>query len=543
MAGRLAFAFCEHYMREACAALAEEKITDALVVTFPARCGRPPLTGEELAALTDAQGDIEQVELFGCACLKGFPEIGKSGRKMNIHQMEQCFDLAADPTLVRVCLKKGAYLTTPGWLIQWPVHMEKMGFDRDQVRQLFAETTSVIVLLETGVDGSSAAKLHEFADYVNRPFEVLYTGLASMRLHLARAYLLWRTEKQKITFTEQIQELRKKAAMHAMSIDLISKLARIGNESEAVETMLDVYEILFAPQRLSYLSFEEGAPGKLWTRPELTAQNPEKEEIKKTLAAFSEESGYALSNGGFVLRIVRRGEIRGVIAVENIAFSQYIHQYLNLALSIVDICELPVENARKYEKLVRTEEMLRKANEELYFLSTTDALTGIANRRAYDECVEVEWRKMLRNNTPLSLIICDIDFFKKYNDCYGHKGGDTCLHTVAQIIRKLVLRPGDFVARYGGEEFAIVLPNTPAEGALHIAEKIRMEVIQYNIPHEDSDIAACVTLSLGVAGVDPPQPEDMTPALMFRVADTALYLAKNKGRNRTVMKKIEAQIT
>jgi len=540
MSGKIAFALCEHYLQEARATLALEKLDDAVLLTFPAHCGRPPLTQDTLTAMVGEAGDIERLEIFGASCLMNLTGGSVNGVEIQIHRMEQCFCLAADPGIVYGFLKKGAYLTTPGWLARWPVHLEKMGFHQAQAREMFAETTSGIVLLDTGVDKESAVRLTAFAEYVDRPFEILCTGLTALRLPFVRSYFSWQVEKQKKKFSAQIRDLRQQAATHAMSIDLISKLARIVTESEAVESMLDVYELLFAPQRLSYLSYEDGSPGKLWTRPELPPDDPEREAIQKALAAFSDESGPTRSGRGFILRIVRRGEVRGVIAVEDIAFSEYIHQYWNMALSIVDICELPIENARKYEKLVQTEEMLRKANEDLYQLSTTDALTGIANRRAYDGYVEMEWKRMLRNKTPLSLIICDIDFFKKYNDHYGHKSGDVCLHTVAQIIRQLALRPGDFVARYGGEEFVVVLPDTPAEGALHIAEKIRMSVAQYNIPHEDSEIAPCVTLSLGVVEVQPPQSAQMTSALMFRVADAALYVAKNQGRNRSVVKIVQA---
>ena len=540
MAGRIAFAFCAHYAREARAALEAENLEDAVLITFDARCGRTPLKPAELNALLDAQGDIEQVVVFGTACLAGFAGIDRPGCKTILHKLEQCFHLAADPACVLACLNEGAYLTTPGWLARWPVHIEEMGFNQSQARSMFAETTSTIILLDTGVDGQSAVRLDEFADYLDRPRKILCTGLASFRLHLVRPYLSWRAEKQQKVLKEEIADVRQQLSQYAMSLDLISNLARIVTESEAVEAMLDVYAFLFAPQELCYLSFKNGRPDRLWTRPELPPDDPKRDALQKKLTDFSGESGFTTSGRGFMRRIVRRGEIRGIVAVEDIAFPKYIHEYLNLAISISDICELPIANARKYEILVETEERLQKANDELYRISTTDALTGIANRRAYDERMDTEWKWMLRNQKPLSLIICDIDFFKKYNDHYGHEAGDICLRAVAQIIRGVVQRPGDFPARYGGEEFAVVLPDTPAEGAFHIAEKIRQAVAHYGIGHDASDIAPYVTLSLGVTEVFPPPPSGMTPALMFRVADAALYQAKNQGRNRTVLKKIES---
>jgi diguanylate cyclase (GGDEF)-like protein len=539
MAGRIAFLLCGHYRLEARAALAAEKLDHAVAASFPARCGRPPVAREELIAMMDALGDVEEVHVFGASCLTGLADFTSNGYDVHIHKTEQCFHLAAEPALINRCLKKGAYLTTPGWLADWPVNMERLGLNQETAREMFSETTTGIVLLDTGVDDQSAAHLESFAAYVGRPFEIFYTGIPSFRLLFARAHLKWQREIQKKTSVAEIQDIQKQSATYAMAIDLLSSLARIVSETEAVEAMLDVYTVLFAPQRLCFLSFHEGMPDKLWIRPDMTPDDPEKETIKKALSDFQEESSYTESGRGFLLRIVRRGEVRGVIAVEDISFPEYLHQYMTLAQSIVNICELPVENARKYEELARTEDMLRKANKDLYQLSTTDALTGIANRRAFDSYMDVEWKKMVRNHTPLSLIVCDIDFFKKFNDRYGHQGGDICLYTIAQIIRRQAARPEDFVARYGGEEFVVVLPDTSAEGAVHVAERIRMAVAQYGIPHADSAAAPCVTLSLGVTHVQPPLTADLTTESLFHAADAALYQAKNQGRNRSVMQRIE----
>jgi diguanylate cyclase (GGDEF)-like protein len=540
VANKIAFALCVHYLREAQAALTAEGLEDVVVVAFPARCGRPPLAPEELNAIIDPTGDVEQVEVFGSCCLSALIDSATDGRRLHIHRFDSCFEFVADPALIDQYLQKGVYLTTPGWLANWPRNMERLGMNQETVREMFAETTTGIVLLDTGIDEQSAAHLRAFADYVERPCEMLCTGLSVPRLLIVRSALTWQTEDRRKKCVEDIRDLQKQSATHAMAIDLLSNLARISDEAQAIEGMLDVYTMLFAPQRLCYLGFQDGLPDKLWIRPP-QSDTHEMETIKNRLAGFQQESGYTESGRGFLLRIVRRGEVRGVIAVEEIAFPEYLDHYLNLALGIVDICELPIENARKYQKLIETEEMLRKANEDLLHLATTDALTGIANRRAFDEYVEIEWRRMLRNNTPLSLIVCDIDFFKKYNDRYGHKSGDICLHAVAQTIRKVALRPGDFVARYGGEEFVVVLPNTSADGAFHIAENIRAAVAQSAIPHEDSEAAPYVTLSLGVTQVMPSEAKDLPLATLFRTADAALYEAKQQGRNRAVLQNIEAE--
>ena len=176
----------------------------------------------------------------------------------------------------------------------------------------------------------------------------------------------------------------------------------------------------------------------------------------------------------------------------------------------------------------------RKQLEEiLHRLSRHDGLTGIANRRNFDDFLTQEWKRALREETPLSLIMCDIDFFKSYNDTYGHQAGDDCLRAVAGVLQKGLRRPGDLAARYGGEEFIVVLPGTPREGALAVAESLRSDVQARGIPHVASRAATVVTISLGVASAVP-GPGD-PPADLLAAADRALYRAKEEGRNRIVV--------
>jgi diguanylate cyclase (GGDEF)-like protein len=174
---------------------------------------------------------------------------------------------------------------------------------------------------------------------------------------------------------------------------------------------------------------------------------------------------------------------------------------------------------------------LEKENQKLKNLVNTDSLTQIANRRYFDDCMEREWRRLRREFAPLSLIFCDIDCFKNFNDTYGHKAGDSCLRQVAKAIEKTLKRPADLAARYGGEEFAIILPNTDANGALKVAEKIRQNIKALAISHINSTgKQKIVTVSLGVACIVPRLKSN--PAELFQAADDALYESKKRGRDR-----------
>jgi diguanylate cyclase (GGDEF)-like protein len=185
------------------------------------------------------------------------------------------------------------------------------------------------------------------------------------------------------------------------------------------------------------------------------------------------------------------------------------------------------ELARLVEERTR---QLEEANQELKRLSFLDGLTGIANRRHFDHILDIEWRRAVRSQTPISVILIDVDFFKLYNDTYGHQKGDRCLKQVAQILSKTSNRAGDLVARYGGEEFAAILPGASAKDAAVWAEIVRQGVEQAKIPHESSKASAYVTISIGIAGMIPEK--DVLPDVLLATADQALYQAKGGGRNQ-----------
>lgn len=174
-------------------------------------------------------------------------------------------------------------------------------------------------------------------------------------------------------------------------------------------------------------------------------------------------------------------------------------------------------------------EQLQTANRELKQLAISDGLTQIANRRHFNQLLQSEWKRLARERSPLSIILCDIDYFKLYNDTYGHLAGDTCLQQVARVLRHATHRPADLAARYGGEEFVIMLPNTELAGAVRVAESIRSRMHRLAIAHVNSPVKPLVTLSLGVASAIPVS--HVSPESLIRTADLALYRAKTMGRD------------
>lgn len=182
------------------------------------------------------------------------------------------------------------------------------------------------------------------------------------------------------------------------------------------------------------------------------------------------------------------------------------------------------------QQLLAQEAGLQQINRELEQQARHDGLTGVANRRYFDAELEAECERANRGETPLALLMVDVDFFKPYNDIKGHQAGDECLTRVAQAIADRLRRPGDLVARYGGEEFAVILPVTTQDGAMERAEGIRQAVERLDIYHPDPRVNGPVTISVGVASIWPGA-QRVTPPALIGAADAALYHAKNNGRN------------
>ena len=221
-----------------------------------------------------------------------------------------------------------------------------------------------------------------------------------------------------------------------------------------------------------------------------------------------------------------------------------------LEMGAVDFIHKPV-NPPVVRARVRTHLALKQKTDALRRLSVVDALTGIANRRAFDEALSMEWRRAMRHDHPLSLLLVDVDHFKRYNDLHGHLAGDECLRRVAGFIASATQRAGDLAARYGGEEFAVVLPHQSAQESLGFAWRLCEGLHGLGLPHGDSPACPCVTVSIGVATLSRPCDNHAlgaaqrrckdchrfdrcraAPRALVELADQALYRAKHEGRNR-----------
>ncbi|RCJ22348.1 diguanylate cyclase [Nostoc sp. ATCC 43529] len=198
---------------------------------------------------------------------------------------------------------------------------------------------------------------------------------------------------------------------------------------------------------------------------------------------------------------------------------------INLFNQLASQAAIAIQQSELYHQL-------QQANQELQRLASSDGLTQVANRRCFDDTFNAEWQRLAREQASLSLILCDVDYFKLYNDTHGHLAGDDALRHVAKIISQTVKHPNDLVARYGGEEFAVILPNTDAEEAIAVAREIQTNISALQLPHPNSQVSEFITLSLGVATITPHS--QSSPATLIAAADQGLYQAKAQGRNCVV---------
>ncbi len=197
--------------------------------------------------------------------------------------------------------------------------------------------------------------------------------------------------------------------------------------------------------------------------------------------------------------------------------------------------EKKAQTARLEQMVQERTRELEESNMKLRRLSNLDGLTQLHNRRYFDEILSKELKRLQRSSLPISLLMCDVDYFKKYNDAFGHLAGDDCIRIVAKTIQKNCKRVADVAARYGGEEFAVILPAAPPEDALAVAKSICKDIASMHLAHPDSEVKDIVSLSIGVASILPDT--STTPSLLIAIADKALYESKNGGRDRITLRK------
>jgi len=357
---------CEHYQQEAQAIIEAEQFDEVAVAAYPARCGYPPVQWDELASVIGAPGGYQQIYIIGGCCLAKLGHAPQELKRCRLHRMDNCFYLFASRSLVDSYLQQGAYLITPGWLARWQTWIDRWGFDQETVRSFFGEFCTKLLLLDTGVEVGSAQNLHGFADFVDRPFEIVAVGLGFFNLFLTKIVLEWRRETTEDEATAALNLTRKQNADYSMALDLVSKLSQTFTEKEIIEQIIEIFAMLFAPKALFYLPVRAGKPDKIhaWPLPAV-----DRATLQKSLLDFNRKYAWTKSGDGFLLRLEHQNDRVGVLEVDEIAFPEHKGHYLNLALYIIDVCGLSIGQARAYQQIKQAEAKLATQVLEMFYPS------------------------------------------------------------------------------------------------------------------------------------------------------------------------------
>jgi two-component sensor histidine kinase len=361
---KLGILVCEFFKKEAEAIIRAEGFDDVTAAAFPSRCGRPQVTWNELHRVVRPHADCSRIHLLGGCCIaqlsKKFNKkvLTRRGKNIFVENLEQCFYMLVGREIIDGYIKEGAYLLTPGWVKDWRDRLKEWGFegdrDREMAREFFSQSSKQLVLLDTGIDPSSSAHLREFAGFVDRPFVVVPVGLDFFRLFLTKIVLQRRLENNEAV--NALDDAHRRTADYAMSLELLSKLTWVMNEKEATANILDLFGMLFAPDKLRYLPYEGGKPGEILP---VSSGDLENTPIDRDLVNFQGNYTWTGSGKGFLLRISYGNDTLGILEVDEIAFPEYKEHYLNLALAIAPVCGLAIKNAITYQQIMQAEEQIK----------------------------------------------------------------------------------------------------------------------------------------------------------------------------------------
>jgi len=354
MPGKLCILTCHSFYREITAAITTEGWDDVTTAAFPVRCGRPPESWDELRPLMDQ--DCTQVVVLGRACLGGLGEPPPAWPPVRLLRQEQCFHLVAGATQVADAIERGAYLITPAWLDDWPGRLAEMGFTPESSQEFFQDFARELVPLDTGIAPQAPAYLAALAETVKLPATRIPVGIDHTRLVLTRIVMEWRlNEEQRASRIRDAQRTRE-LADHALTIDCLSRLTQIMTEDKVIDSIENLFRMLFAPEELYYLRFENGVPDPKHNIPSA---------LLKQMLELDADYAWMPAFSGFLLRIVRGGQMLGLIAVERLAFPEFREHYLDLALTIAGVCGLAIENARTYQRIKMADEALHESKQRL----------------------------------------------------------------------------------------------------------------------------------------------------------------------------------
>ncbi|HJO94568.1 MAG TPA: diguanylate cyclase [Victivallales bacterium] len=524
----LLFVVCksiEKEMNEVLKGHFNDKIT---VISYQSQCMKPKSQWDEITDYI-AKKAFDDVFLFGCCNLLRFDLLPEALQKAKLYKLN-CHEMLLDNKLINMYVEQGYFILSEGWLNSWKNTVHNVWkFDKTTAEYFFNESCSKLLFLNSGLHLDSSKHIEEFSTFINRQFEVLFIGLDHLKLYIKKLLFEYKADEIKDKLQYVTSEKNKLKSDYALMIHLLNELPNEKSEKDIIRKIINIFGMVCSSNNIFYLSQEINNKPKFYCN-KLCSES-QKNTIIMFLADKIKSSEILIEKDDSFIFLLRHNSILlGALYVYKIKFIRYKNDYISFIKTVISICALAIANSRKYDKLQLIQKKLCNVNKKLHQLTIIDPLTNIPNRRKFHEYLSRELNLSFRNKLPISVIMADIDYFKKYNDTYGHYCGDKCLQTIAEAIKNSLKRVSDLVGRFGGEEFIIILPNTDSSGALTVASEIQDNVRKLKIEHVSSKISKFVTLSFGVVSITPNKIFSIKDIINY--ADEALYEAKSEGRNK-----------
>jgi diguanylate cyclase (GGDEF)-like protein len=492
---------CENYAPDFRKVTEKEEFGHVSFIEFPCMCSGKNQCDAVKYLLSESKDKGDSGVIFcgrGCGILKLLP----NDLDFKTRVSEYCCSYLAPHYVIQSLLDRGGYVIGVGWLQNWRERIRQMGFDRDTARSFLGESYRELVYFETDSSSEGRSLLQELSNFLKLPYHIEHTDLDVLGLTIKNEDSEWKLRNTRSEAKAVVSEAQSKAAEYASILDLLGKLGMHDNKPEALEGIKEIFTIIMGATVFSFYGSTD----------EATALPPA---IKRLFEEGNLQYQLDEKNGKFYVPVRHKEETHGVIEAGGFLFPEYLIRYLNFATGVSRLFGLILTNIERYEAINN--------------LSLTDALTGVANRRLLMRKIEEEIERRKRMERQFSVILLDIDHFKRVNDQFGHNAGDNVLKYMAQHIKDRI-RKIDCISRWGGEEFVILLPDTPIQNAVKLAEELRESISLLVIPDVGS-----ITASFGVAAY---QNGDTMDTLISK-ADHQMYLAKESGRNRVCVENNE----
>ncbi|MBI9047336.1 MAG: diguanylate cyclase [Anaerolineaceae bacterium] len=512
MEDKLKLVLCKDFQLECENILVNHNWDDVEFVFVKQRCISPLETQSMSENIKDME--FENSDSFIFACDLGCLICDDSRKDSVVNQLKfiQCSHLLASPTFIDHIIGQGKYILTPGWLSKWKERLNYWGLDQKTAQLMFKDSLSSLVLIDSQINPKSKIELSDMGAYLDMPIEIIPVGLEYLELFLSKIISSWKNTQRIEKIEVLLKERNLTLADYSMAMDLLQNLSKIKDEEKAVDEIIDLFTMLFSADKVTYLPYDGE---KLIQRQDHSISEEELHKIQNWMDKGSDDFLLDTSGGGFYLKLEHLDTILGILSIQKLLFPEKRWDYINLSLTIINLCGLALSNARLYQKI--------------HEMAITDGLTQLFNRRHFYSLANIEMARSIRFGKPISVLMMDIDHFKRINDTYGHAIGDEVLVYLANLLRNHI-REVDILARYGGEEFIFLLPETSGDSAEIFSNRILNMISGSSLILDSHQIS--LTVSIGVATT---HQQELTLNELIKRSDEALYLAKDKGRNCVVV--------